>query len=357
MTDPHDNPMGLDGFEFVEFTGPDPDALADLFVKMGFTHVGTHRSKNVRRYAQGDINFLLNMDAAGQVAHFREQHGPSANAMAFRVADAAKALKLAVERGAVAVEGKVGPAELNIPAIEGIGGANLYLVDRRGAATIYDIDFEPVEGTSPDQHSVGLHTLDHLTHNLQRGRMDYWADYYSRIFNFRQIRYFDIEGQATGLFSKAMTAPDDKIRIPLNESQDEHSQIEEFIKDYKGEGIQHLALATDDIFATVDALRANGIRFQTTPQTYFDLIDKRLPGHNHDVEEMRKRDILIDGAPETGGGLLLQIFTENMVGPIFFEIIQRKGNDGFGEGNFKALFESIELDQIRRGVVPGAVEA
>jgi 4-hydroxyphenylpyruvate dioxygenase len=357
MTDATENPMGLDGFEFVEFTGPDPDALADLFVKMGFTHVGTHRSKNVRRYAQGDINFLLNMDGNGQVANFREQHGPSANAMAFRVADAAKALKLAVERGAVAVEGKVGPAELNIPAIEGIGGANLYLVDRRGAATIYDIDFEPVEGASPDQHTVGLHTLDHLTHNLQRGRMDYWANYYESIFNFRQIRYFDIEGQATGLFSKAMTAPDDKIRIPLNESQDEHSQIEEFIKDYKGEGIQHLALATDDIFATVDALRANGIRFQTTPQTYFDLIDKRLPGHNHDVEEMRKRDILIDGAPETGGGLLLQIFTENMVGPIFFEIIQRKGNDGFGEGNFKALFESIELDQIRRGVVPGAVEA
>jgi 4-hydroxyphenylpyruvate dioxygenase len=356
MTDPHDNPMGLNGFEFVEFTGPDPDALAELFVKMGFTHVGTHRSKNVRRYAQGDINFLLNMDVAGQVADFRKEHGPSANAMAFRVADAAKALKLAVERGAVAVEGKVGPAELNIPAIEGIGGANLYLVDRRGAATIYDIDFEPVAGTTPEDHTVGLHTLDHLTHNLQRGRMDYWANYYESIFNFRQIRYFDIEGQATGLFSKAMTAPDDKIRIPLNESQDEHSQIEEFIKDYHGEGIQHLALATDDIFATVDRLRANGIRFQVTPQTYFDLIDKRLPGHNHDVEEMRKRDILIDGAPETGGGLLLQIFTENMVGPIFFEIIQRKGNDGFGEGNFKALFESIELDQIRRGVVPGVAE-
>ena len=356
MSELRDNPMGLDGFEFVEFTGPDPDALADLFEKMGFTHVATHRSKNVRRYAQGDINFLLNMDVAGQVAGFREEHGPSANAMAFRVADGAKALKLAVEKGATPVQGHAGPGELNLPAIEGIGGANLYLVDRRGGATLYDIDFEPVAGASPDDNSVGLHTLDHLTHNLKRGRMDHWADYYERIFNFRQIRYFDIEGQATGLFSKAMTAPDDKIRIPLNESQDEHSQIEEFIKDYKGEGIQHLALATDDIFATVDKLRANGIRFQTTPQTYFDLIDKRLPGHNHDIEEMRKRDILIDGAPETGGGLLLQIFTENMVGPIFFEIIQRKGNDGFGEGNFKALFESIELDQIRRGVVPG-VEA
>ncbi|MCJ8159704.1 4-hydroxyphenylpyruvate dioxygenase [Sphingomonas sp. LaA6.9] len=352
-----DNPLGLDGFEFVEFTGPDPQALAGLLTAMGFTHVATHRTKNVRRYAQGDINFLLNMEPTGQVAEFREQHGPSANAMAFRVADADKALKLAVERGAVAVTGERGPGELDIPAIEGIGGANLYLVDKYGDETIYDTDFEPVPGATPNDNSVGLHTLDHLTHNLKRGRMNYWADYYERIFNFREIRYFDIEGKQTALVSKAMTAPDDKIRIPLNESQDEHSQIEEFIKDYKGEGIQHLALATDNIFETVDRLRANGIRFQDTIDTYFDLIDKRLPGHGHDVAEMRKRKILIDGSPETGEGLLLQIFTENMVGPIFFEIIQRKGNQGFGEGNFKALFESIELDQIRRGVLPAKAEA
>jgi len=357
MTDQRANPLGLDGFEFVEFTGADPEALGGLFTAMGFTHVANHRSKNVRRYAQGDINFLLNMEPVGQVGAFREAHGPSANAMAFRVHDATAALKLAVERGAVPVEGRVGPMELNIPAIEGIGGANLYLVDKRGGATIYDIDFEPVAGATADDASVGLHTLDHLTHNLQRGRMDYWAHYYESIFDFEQIRYFDIEGQSTGLFSKAMTAPDGKIRIPLNESQDEHSQIEEFIRDYRGEGIQHLALATDDIFATVDKLRANGIRFQDSPDSYFDLIDKRLPGHGHDIEEMRKRRILIDGAPETGGGLLLQIFTENMVGPIFFEIIQRKGNDGFGEGNFKALFESLELDQMRRGVIPAVTEA
>ena len=357
MTETPENFMGLNGFEFVEYTSPDPDALADLFVKLGFTHVGNHRSKNVRHYAQGDINFILNMEPDGQAATFRESHGPSANAMAFRVQDAAKALDLAVERGAVPVEGQVGPAELNIPAIEGIGGANLYLVDKRGAATIYDIDFEPVEGASVDDNSVGLHTLDHLTHNLRRGQMDVWSEYYERIFNFREIRYFDIEGQATGLFSRAMTAPDDKIRIPLNESQDEHSQIEEFIRDYKGEGIQHIALSTDDIFGTVDALRERGVRFQDTPDTYYDLLDKRLPGHGHDVGAMRARKILIDGAPETGGGLLLQIFTENMVGPIFFEIIQRKGNDGFGEGNFKALFESIELDQINRGVIPAKEEA
>ncbi len=352
-----DNFMGLDGFEFVEFTGPDPEGLADLFTKLGFSHVATHRSKEVRRFVQGDINFLLNFEPEGQVAEFRAHRGPSANAMAFRVKDARAAFEEAIRRGAEPVTGKVGPMELNIPAIRGIGGANLYLVDRYGAAEIYDVDFVAVPGAGRDDRSVGLHTLDHLTHNVGRGQMATWADYYERIFGFREIRYFDIQGQKTGLFSKAMTAPDDKIRIPLNESQDEHSQIEEFLKAYKGEGIQHIALATDDIFATVDRLRANGIAFQDSPDTYFDLIDKRLPGHGHDVEEMRRRRILIDGAPETGGGLLLQIFTENMVGPIFFEIIQRKGNDGFGEGNFKALFESLELDQMRRGVIPAGMRS
>ncbi|MFM9976649.1 MAG: 4-hydroxyphenylpyruvate dioxygenase [Sphingomonadaceae bacterium] len=349
-----ENPIGLNGFEFVEFTGS--DALAQLFVAMGFTHVGDHKTKAVRRYAQGDINFLLNMDSSGQVAGFRAEHGPSANAMAFRVADAQAALAHAVAQGATAVTGARGPAELNIPAIEGIGGSNLYLVDRHGDQSVYDVDFVPT-GAGVDDNSVGLHTLDHLTHNVNRGRMAHWAEFYERIFNFREIRYFDIEGASTGLFSKAMTAPDDKIRIPLNESQDEHSQIEEFLRAYNGEGIQHVALATDDIFATVDRLRANGIRFQDTNDAYFDLIDQRLPGHGHDVAEMRARRILIDGAPETGGGLLLQIFTENMVGPIFFEIIQRKGNDGFGEGNFKALFESLELDQMRRGVIPAKAGA
>lgn len=353
---PADNPMGLDGFEFVEFTSPEPERLASLFEMLGFTHLGNHRSKNVRHYGQGDINLILNMEPGGQPAEFRTARGPSANAMAFRVKDAAAAARLANERGAEPVEGVIGDGEVAIPAIKGIGGAHVYLVDRYGADTIYDVDFSPT-GKGRDDNSVGLHTLDHLTHNLRRGQMAVWADYYERIFNFREIRYFDIEGQATGLFSKAMTAPDEKIRIPLNESQDDHSQIEEFIRDYNGEGIQHIALATDDIFATVDKLRANGVLFQDTPNTYYEGLDKRLPGHGHDVAAMRQRAILIDGAPETGGGLLLQIFTRNMIGPIFFEIIQRKGNDGFGEGNFKALFESIELDQMRRGVVPTAKDA
>ncbi|MFL6843800.1 MAG: 4-hydroxyphenylpyruvate dioxygenase [Allosphingosinicella sp.] len=341
---PHDNPLGLDGFEFVEFTSPDPEALAGLFRCLGFAHRSDHKTKRVRHYAQGDINFLLNMEPSGHAEDFRGAHGPSASAMAFRVQDSEKALALALERGATRVEGDYG-----LPAIEGIGGSYLYLVDRYGAETIYDRDFAATGKALPE---VGLHTLDHLTHNVHRGRMDHWAGFYERIFNFRQIRYFDIEGQQTALLSRAMTAPDDKIRIPLNESQDEHSQIEEFLREYKGEGIQHLALATDDIFATVDALRANGVTFQDSPDTYYDMIDQRVPGHGHSIAEMRKRRILIDGSPETGEGLLLQIFTENMIGPIFFEIIQRKGNEGFGEGNFKALFESIELDQIRRGVIP-----
>jgi 4-hydroxyphenylpyruvate dioxygenase len=353
---PRDNPIGLDGFEFVEWTSPDPEAMARMFAQLGFTHVGNHRSKNVRHYAQGDINFILNMEPEGQPAEFREAHGPSANGMAFRVRDSKEAVRLAVERGAVERESPRGPGELEIPAIEGIGGSFLYLVDRYRAETIYDVDFEPVPGAGRDDNSVGLHTLDHLTHNVNRGRMNHWADFYERIFNFREIRYFDIEGKQTGLLSRAMTAPDDKIRIPLNESQDDYSQIAEYLKEYKGEGIQHLAFATDDIFATVDRLRENGVRFQDSPDTYYDLIDQRVPGHAHDVRAMRERRILIDGSPETGEGLLLQIFTENMVGPIFFEIIQRKGNEGFGEGNFKALFESIELDQMRRGVIPAAKE-
>jgi 4-hydroxyphenylpyruvate dioxygenase len=346
-----DNPLSLDGFEFVEFTGPEPERIAELFEAMGFALMGHHRSKAVRWYAQGDINFILNMDRAGQVASFRAAHGPSANAMAFRVRDATQAFEEALRRGAKPVYAPVGPMELNIPAIAGIGGTNLYLVDRYGAHGIYDVDFRAVAGATRDAHSTGLHTLDHLTHNVHRGQMDEWAGFYERIFNFHEIRHFDIEGQATGLLSRAMTAPDGKIRIPLNESRDDQSQIEEFLRVYQGEGIQHVALATDDIFATVDAMRANGIRFQDTPDSYFDMIDARLPGHGQDVEALRRRRILIDGAPQTGGGILLQIFTENVIGPIFFEIIQRQGNEGFGEGNFKALFESLELDQIRRGVV------
>jgi 4-hydroxyphenylpyruvate dioxygenase len=352
--DLYDNPLETDGFEFVEFTAPEPERLKALFERMGFAAVARHRSKDVLRFRQGDINFIVNMEPAGQPAAFREAHGPSANAMAFRVKDAARALKLAVERGATAVSGPVGPMELNIPAIEGIGGSNLYLVDRYGAQEIYDVDFVPIPGGSERAaaNSVGLIAIDHLTHNVHRGQMARWADFYTRIFNFREIRHFDIEGRQTALFSKAMTSPCGKIRIPLNESQDEHSQIEEFLRDYGGEGVQHVALAARDIFHAVETMRERGVRFQDTPDTYYEQLDARVPGHGEDLRRLRADKILVDGAPADDQGLLLQIFTENMVGPIFFELIQRKGAEGFGEGNFRALFESIELDQIRRGVLP-----
>jgi 4-hydroxyphenylpyruvate dioxygenase len=354
MADLFENPIGTDGFEFVEFTSPEPQKLADYFELIGFTAVGKHRSKNVLHYKQNDINFILNMEPSGQAAEFRAAHGPSANAMAFRVKDAKKAIDEAVKRGAKRVQSPVGPGELDIPAIEGIGGAYIYLVDRYGAQTIYEVDFEPIPGADEKKNAIGLTYLDHLTHNVFRGNMAKWAEYYERIFNFREIRYFDIEGKVTGLFSKAMTSPDGKIRIPLNESKGEEGkvdQIEEYLQRYKGEGIQHLAFGADNLYAVVDRLRERGVELQDTIETYFDLIDKRLPGHGEPVEELRKRRILIDGAPSEGQGLLLQIFGKDAIGPIFFEFIQRKGNEGFGEGNFKALFESIELDQIRRGVL------
>jgi 4-hydroxyphenylpyruvate dioxygenase len=349
-----DNPMGTDGFEFIEYTGPDVAALRRLFASMGFSKVAKHRSKDVELWRQGDVNFILNAEPESFAQAFARMHGPSICAMAFRVRDAAKAYKRAIELGAKPVQGKVGPMELNIPAIEGIGGSLIYLVDRYGErGTIYDIDFVWEPGAEEHPKGVGLTYVDHLTHNVHKGRMDVWAGFYEKLFNFRQIRYFDIEGKLTGVRSRAMTSPDGKIRIPINESgggaAGRVDQIEEYLQAYKGEGIQHIAIGTDDIFATVDALRANGVRLLDTPDTYYELVDKRLPGHGEDLKRLHERKILIDGGP--AGGLLLQIFTETVMGPIFFEIIQRKGDDGFGEGNFKALFESIELDQIRRGVL------
>jgi 4-hydroxyphenylpyruvate dioxygenase len=345
-----DNPMGTDGFEFVEYTAPDAELLRTLFEQLGFPVVARHRSKNVTLHRQGDINFIINSEPASFAQNFARDHGPSVCAMAFRVKDATQALKRAVELGAKPFEGRVGPMELNIPAIEGIGGSLIYLVDRYGDDTIYDVDFRRV-AASPGVEDAGLTYIDHLTHNVQRGNMNHWAGFYEKLFNFREIRYFDIEGKKTGLFSRAMTSPCGKIRIPINESQDDKSQIEEYLHQYRGEGIQHIALGTPDIFRTVDVLRTHHVRFQDTPETYYEGIDKRVPGHGENLESLRSRRVLIDGAPTEGQGTLLQIFTQNVIGPIFFEIIQRKGNEGFGEGNFKALFESIELDQIRRGVV------
>jgi len=351
---PH-NPIGTDGFEFVEFTAPNAAGIAQLrglFTAMGFTETARHRSKEVFLFQQNGINFVLNGSPGGPVHAFAERHGPSACAMAFRVRNAAQAAAYVQAQGAKLLGSHANFGELNIPCVEGIGGSLLYLVDRYGERSIYDVDFDFIEGRGAQDNAVGLTAIDHLTHNVERGRMDFWAGFYARIAGFREIRYFDIEGRHTGLLSRAMTAPCGKIRIPINESADDRSQIAEFIRDYRGEGIQHIALTTDDIYATVRALRANGVEFMHTPDTYYEKVDARVPGHGEPLETLRELNILVDGAAGAEG-ILLQIFTHTLIGPIFFEIIQRKGNQGFGEGNFRALFESIEEDQIRRGVLKG----
>jgi len=349
-----DNPLGTDGFEFIEYAAPDPAALGALFESMGFAAVARHRSKDVRLYRQGAINFVVNGEPGSFAQSFARVHGPSICAIAFRVKDAAYAYAKCVENGAWGVEAHPGPMELNIPAIKGIGDSLIYLVDRYPGngtgVSIYDVDFVPLPGVDQHPAGAGLSTIDHLTHNVHRGRMAEWSSFYERLFNFREIRYFDIEGKLTGLKSKAMTSPDGKIRIPINESADDKSQIQEYLVAYRGEGIQHIALGTEDIHATVEALRARGVAFQDTPDTYYEALPARLPGHKEDAERLRRNRVLIDGAPAKDE-MLLQIFTSTVIGPIFFEIIQRKGNEGFGEGNFRALFESIELDQMRRGVI------
>ncbi len=355
MPDLFENPLGLDGFEFVEFASPEPGLLEPVFGMLGFSKVAVHRSKQVDLFRQGDVNFILNREPRSPAAYFAAEHGPSACGMAFRVRDAHKAYAMALERGAQPIEIATGPMELRLPAVKGIGGAPLYLIDRfKDGESIYDIDFEWIDGVERHPRGHGLKLIDHLTHNVYRGRMAYWGGFYEKLFNFREIRYFDIKGEYTGLTSKAMTAPDGKIRIPLNEESARGSgQIEEFLMQYNGEGIQHIALLSDDIVASVDSLQMAGVPLMSAPNdVYYEMLEERLPGHGVPIAELQSRGILLDGSTEGGTPrLLLQIFSQTLLGPVFFEFIQRKGDDGFGEGNFKALFESIERDQVRRGVL------
>ena len=361
-----DNPMGTDGFEFIEYAAPDPKAMGAVFERMGFKPIARHRHKNVLLYRQGGINFILNAEPDSFAQRFARQHGPSVCAIAFRVQDAKAAYERAISLGAWGYAHMAAPGELNIPAIKGIGDSVIYFIDRWrgkngaqpgdiGNIGFYDVDFEPLPGAELNPAGHGLTYIDHLTHNVHRGRMAEWAGFYERLFNFREVRYFDIEGQSTGVKSKAMTSPCGKIRIPINEEGNEKAgQIQEYLDRYQGEGIQHIALGSDDLLATVDVLQLAGMKLLTTGDTYYELLDARIPGHGEDVPALRARNILVDGQP---GDLLLQIFSENQLGPIFFEFIQRKGNQGFGEGNFKALFESIELDQMRRGVLAPTLAA
>ena len=358
------NPMGTDGLEFVEYAHPEPEQLGELFRSMGFSPVARHRSKNVTLWRQGDVNFVVNAEPESFAQRFAAAHGPCACAMAFRVVDARHAYERALALGAEPGETKVGPMELAIPAIKGIGGSLLYFVDRYGEkGSIWDVDFRWTAERDPKPEGVGLYYIDHLTHNVMRGRMDHWAGWYRKLFNFRDIRFFNIEGKLTGLISRAMTSPCCKIRIPINESLDDKSQIEEYLRQYKGEGIQHIAVGTEDIYGSVDAIAARGLKFMPAPpDTYYEKVDTRVPGHGEPIARLRETGVLIDGEGVVDGGMtkvLLQIFSGTVLGPIFFEFIQRKGDEGFGEGNFKALFESIEADQIRRGALntpPAAAE-
>lgn len=356
MTDLFDNPVGLDGFEFIEFSSPEKGQLETVFQAMGFTEIAKHRTKDVTLWRQGGINLIANYEPKSAAWFFAREHGPSACGMGFRVRNAVKAYDYLLAQGAEPVQVNTGPMELRLPAIRGIGNAIIYLIDRYGDdLSIYDIDFEYLPGVDRNPVGAGFKVIDHLTHNVYGGRMKYWADFYEQLFNFQEIRFFDIKGEYTGLTSKALTAPDGKIRIPLNEEgEGGKGQIEEFLRQFNGEGIQHIAFSCDDLIACWDRLKAMGIPFMTAPPaTYYELLESRLPGHGEDVQALQTRGILLDG--NTGEGqaprLLLQIFSETQLGPVFFEFIQRKGDDGFGEGNFKALFESIERDQINRGVL------
>ena len=349
VTAKDNNPLGTDGFEFVEYAAPAVPVMAALFQEMGFSPVARHRSKQATLYRQGDINFILNHEPNSFAQSFARVHGPSVCAFAIRVKDAAYALRQVIARGARVHHGRVGPMELNIPAIRGIGGSLIYLVDRYQGRSIYDVDFVPESRIDGDFAGVGLTHIDHLTHNVHKGRMDLWAEFYQRLFHFREIRYFNIHGQKTGLRSRALISPCGKIRIPINEPADRQSQIAEYLDAYHGEGIQHIALASRDIHASVEQLRQRGGQFLAAPQGYYERLDERVPNHGQEIKRLARNQILLDGDNLTG--VLLQIFTTTVIGPIFFEIIQRQGNQGFGEGNFRALFETMEKDQIRRGAV------
>jgi 4-hydroxyphenylpyruvate dioxygenase len=356
-----DNPAGTDGFGFVEYAHPDPAQLHTLFTRMGFSPVARNRTKAITLYRQGDVTYLVNETPGSHAVNFAAEHGPCAASMAFRVVDAGHAFRRAVALGAEPADPAQGSLAMNVPAIKGIGNSLIYFLDTYGArGSAFDAEFAWLDAPDPMPEGVGLYYLDHLTHNVGRGRMDIWSGFYERIFNFREIRYFDIKGEYTGLFSRALTSPDGKIRIPINESADERSQIAEYLHQYKGEGIQHMACGCHDVYATVEALRARGLAFMPAPPaTYYARIDERVPGHGEDLARLQSCGLLLDGEGAIALGategtmtkVLLQIFSANAIGPIFFEFIQRKGDDGFGEGNFRALFLSIEEDQLRRGVL------
>ena len=348
MTESRPNPLGVSQFELIEFASPEPEHLHALFKSLGFVAVAKHQQLPVTLYRQGRINFLVNETPDSFASDFAAAHGPSCTGFGLRVSDPTFAHSTIMANGGKALGDIARKLPFTCPVIEGIGGSALYLT---GGIDDVERDFEFDPAVERNPIGAGLTFVDHLTHNVYNGNMADWAEFYEKLFGFFEVKYFDIKGQQTGLRSQAMTSPDGSISIPINESEDPKSQINEYLDEYKGEGVQHIAMYTESIYDTIETLRGNGIEFLDTPDTYFDVIDVRIPNHGEDVERMRKNKILIDADVNDPNKQLLQIFTQTNIGPIFFEVIQRKGNDGFGEGNFQALFEAIERDQEKRGVL------
>lgn len=340
-----ENPVGIEGMAFLEYTSAKPQDLRSLFKRMGFSRTGQHKSKKIELYEQNQCVFLLNEEPGSFALDFQKSHGPSICSMGWKVKDAKKAFEVAVSRGAKPYQGNdSGPGAAVFPAIYGIGDSLIYFVDSR---------FELRAGFSPTADAPvpqkGLIKIDHLTNNVPKGEMDKWCDFYAKIFNFQNVRYFDIKGTKTGLISKVMVSPGYKVMIPINEPSDRDgkSQIQEYLDEYHGPGIQHVAFWVSNAINTVKELNKEEIAFlDAPPDSYYEMLPERLPLLWEDRKVLQGLSLLADGDEE---GYLIQIFTKNMIGPIFFEMIQRENHWGFGNGNFQALFDAIERDQMKRG--------
>ena len=346
MITPMTNPTGLLGLDFVMFASPDPGALDVLFRGFGFSRVHRHRARRLVHYQQGDIHLLLDREPGSHGAGFAAAHGPGINAMGWRVVDAQRAFAVALQRGARPFHG-AGALD-GVPAIHGIGDSLIYFIEANTDDTTTLLDqFVRLAEPIPAKPK-GFYAIDHLTNNVERGQLETWSTFYRKVFGFTEVRTFDIRGEKTGLLSYALRSPCGTFCIPINEATDEGSQIQEYIERYNGPGIQHLAFLTEDLLASLDGLEGSGIETLDIDPTYYDTVFDRVPGVREDPARIRQHEVLVDGDDD---GYLLQIFTKDLVGPIFIEMIQRENHHSFGEGNFGALFRSIERDQERRGVI------
>ncbi len=337
------NPVGLAGLEFIEFAGPEPEKLDDLFLAFGFSRLRRHRERAVDYYRQNDIHFLLNREPGSFAEDFAQRHGPSICSMGWRVRDARTAVDEAVRRGARRYDG---PTTIDAPAIYGIGDSLIYFIETDPPQP-YLAEF--VDHDNPQiVEDAGFIAIDHLTNNVYKGTMDKWSNFYKDVFGFTEVRYFDIKGVKTGLQSYALRSPDGSFCIPINEGKEDKSQIEEYLREYRGPGVQHLAFLSNDLLDSLDRLDRSKIETLDIDDEYYETVFDRVPNVTEDRERIRRHQVLVDGDDE---GYLLQIFTRNLIGPIFIEMIQRKNHTSFGEGNFGALFRSIEKDQERRGVL------